>query len=158
MRLIRKDNPLPLVCGYVCERPCESACRRSFVDAPLNIRGIKKFAVDRAHEVPQPPCAPATGKKVCIIGSGPSGLTAAYYLALMGHDITIYEKLEQLGGMLRYGIPDYRLPRELLESEIRSILQLGIKVRPGVDVGVALRMNNFRGIRRCLYLWRSYRQ
>lgn len=136
VRLIRKDNPLPLVCGYVCERPCESACRRSFVDAPLNIRGIKKFAVDRAHEVPQPPCAPATGKKVCIIGSGPSGLTAAYYLALMGHDITIYEKLEQLGGMLRYGIPDYRLPRELLESEIRSILQLGIKVRPGVDVGV----------------------
>ena len=135
VRLIRRDNPFPSVCGFVCEHPCEKRCRRGMVDAPLNIRSIKRYAVDHSSNVPQPPCAPSTGKRVAVVGAGPGGLTTAYYLALMGHDITVYEKRKQLGGMLRYGIPDYRLPRDLLDAEIHSMLQLGIKTRMNVDVG-----------------------
>lgn len=138
VRLIRKDNPFPFVCGYVCEHPCEVVCRRGLVDAPINIRGLKKYAVDHAHDVPQPSCAPPTGKRIGVVGGGPSGLTAAYYLTLMGHEVTIYEKRKQLGGMLRYGIPDYRLPRERLDAEIQSILQLGINVVLNSEVGVAV--------------------
>lgn len=144
VRLIRKDNPFPFVCGYVCEHPCEVVCRRGLVDSPINIRGIKKYAVDNSHEVPQPPCASSTGKKVCVVGAGPSGLTASYYLALMGHEVTVYEKREQLGGMLRYGIPDYRLPRKRLDAEIRSILQLGIKVKLNANVGVNITYKQLR--------------
>lgn len=135
VRLMRKDNPLPLVCAYVCEHPCEHTCRRGWVDAPINIRGLKRFAVDHATYVPQPPVAPPTGKKVGVVGAGPGGLTVAYYLALMGHDVTIYEKREQLGGMLRYGIPNFRLPHDLLDREIQAILELGIHVKNNMDVG-----------------------
>lgn len=135
VKLIRKDNPMPLVCGYICEHPCEARCRRRMVDDAVNIRGLKRFAVDNAGEVPQPKCAEATGKKVAVIGGGPGGLSAAYYLALMGHSVTIYDKRKQLGGMLRYGIPDYRLPRVKLDSEIASILSLGIEVHTEVEIG-----------------------
>src|SRR5699024_618401 len=100
------------------------------------IRALKRYAVDHAGEVPQPPCAPATGKKVAVVGGGPGGLSAAYYLALMGHQVTVFEKRKSLGGMLRYGIPDYRFPRQLLDAEIASILTLGIEVRTSVNVGV----------------------
>ena len=110
VRLIRKDNPMPAVCGLICEHPCEVRCRRTMLDDPINIRGLKRFAVEQAGEVPVPKTAPATGKKVAVIGGGPGGISAAYYLALMGHKVTIYEKEKQLGGMLRYGIPSYRLP------------------------------------------------
>ena len=110
IRLIRKDNPFPSVCGLVCEHPCETHCRRTIVDSPLNIRGIKRFAVDHAGEVPAPPRAPSSGKTVAIVGGGPSGLTAAYFLSLMGHTVTVFERKPKLGGMLRYGIPSYRLP------------------------------------------------
>ena len=88
IRLIRKDNPFPSVCGLVCEHPCETHCRRTIVDSPLNIRGIKRFAVDHAGEVPAPPRAPSSGKTVASVGGGPSGLTAAYFLSLMGHTVT----------------------------------------------------------------------
>ena len=135
VRLIRKDNPLPTACAYICEHPCESRCRRSMVDDPINIRGLKKFAVDQAGDVPQPACAPSTGKKVAIIGGGPSGLSAAYYLQLMGHSATIYEKRKQLGGMLRYGIPSYRFPRTKLDAEIASILSTGVTAKTEVDIG-----------------------
>ena len=91
--------------------------------------------MDTAGDVPQPLCAAPTGKKVAVIGGGPGGLSAAYYLALMGHEVTVYEKRKQLGGMLRYGIPSYRFPRELLDREIQSILSLGITVITEVDVG-----------------------
>ena len=101
VRLIRKDNPFPTACAYICEHPCEARCRRNMVDDAINIRGLKRYAVDHAGVVPQPECAPATGKKVAIIGGGPSGLSCAYYLALMGHGVTVYEEREQLGGMLR---------------------------------------------------------
>lgn len=135
IRLIRKDNPFPSVCGLVCEHPCETHCRRTIVDSPLNIRGIKRFAVDHAGEVPAPPRAPSSGKTVAIVGGGPSGLTAAYFLSLMGHTVTVFERKPKLGGMLRYGIPSYRFPRELLDREIDSILSLGITVITEVDVG-----------------------
>ncbi len=128
VRLIRKDNPLPLVCGYVCEHPCEMYCRRGMVDDPMNIRGLKRFAVDHMEKDYRPNMAPSTGKRVAVVGGGPAGLSAAYYLALMGHDVTIFEARKHLGGMLRYGIPNYRLPRRLLDQEIQWILDCGIHV------------------------------
>ena len=140
IRLIRKDNPMPSTCAYICEHPCEHQCKRKMVDAPLNIRGLKKMAVDHAGDVPVPECGPATGKKVAIIGGGPSGLTAAYYLSLMGHKVTVFEQRKQLGGMLRYGIPNYRLPRKILNAEIASILSTGIEVKKEVSVGKDISM------------------
>lgn len=135
VRLIRKDNPLPSVCGLICEHPCEVRCRRTLMDDPINIRGLKRFAVEHAGDVPVPEPAEATGKKVAVIGGGPGGISAAYYLRLMGHDVTIYEQRKQLGGMLRYGIPSYRLPREALDKEISQLLSTGIHVKTGVTVG-----------------------
>ena len=135
VRLIRKDNPFPSACAYICEHPCEARCRRNMIDDAVNIRGLKRYAVDNAGYVPQPDCAEPTGKKVAVIGGGPSGLSAAYYLALMGHKVTVYEKCAKLGGMLRYGIPNYRLPREVLDAEIASMLALGIDVHVNVNVG-----------------------
>ena len=142
VRLIRKDNPFPIACAYICEHPCEARCRRNMVDDALNIRALKRYAVDQAGDVPQPDCASLfkdcadpTGKKVAVIGGGPGGLSAAYYLALMGHKVTVYEKRKRLGGMMRYGIPSYRLPREKLDQEIQSILSLGIEVHTGISVG-----------------------
>ena len=144
VRLIRKDNPFPTACAYICEHPCESRCRRSMIDDPLNIRGLKKFAVTEAGDVPNPPCAEATGKKIAVIGGGPSGLSAAYYLRLMGHAVTVYEKRKQLGGMLRYGIPSYRFPREKLDAEIASILSTGIEVHTDIDIGKDVTMEQIR--------------
>lgn len=135
VRLIRKDNPFPTVCALICEHPCEGHCRRNMIDAPINIRGMKMFAVDNCSEtVPVPAPMDNTGKRVAIVGGGPSGLTAAYYLALMGHKPTIFEKRKQLGGMLRYGIPSYRLPRQRLDWDIQSILDAGIEVKLNVNV------------------------
>ena len=152
VRLIRKDNPFPTACAYICEHPCEARCRRNMVDDAINIRGLKRYAVDHAGVVPQPECAPATGKKVAIIGGGPSGLSCAYYLALMGHGVTVYEEREQLGGMLRYGIPSYRFPRHLLDAEIASILSLGIEVHTGVTVGKDIWMEDLQKQYDCLYI------
>ena len=135
VRLIRKDNPMPAACAYICEHPCENRCRRNMLDGAINIRGLKRYAVDHAGDVPVPPNAPSTGKKVAVVGGGPSGLSAAYYLALMGHKVTILESHKKLGGMLRYGIPNYRLPRPILDQEIASILSTGIEVQTGIKVG-----------------------
>ena len=152
VRLIRKDNPFPTACAYICEHPCESRCRRNMVDDAINIRGLKRAAVDRAGGVPQPAPAPSTGKRVAVVGGGPSGLSAAYYLSLMGHKVTVYEKRRQLGGMMRYGIPSYRFPREKLDGEIRSILSLGIEVHTEVDIGGDLTLEQLRGQYDALYL------
>ena len=152
VRLIRKDNPFPTACAYICEHPCEARCRRNMVDDAINIRGLKRYAVDHAGVVPQPECAPATGKKVAIIGGGPSGLSCAYYLALMGHGVTVYEEREQLGGMLRYGIPSYRFPREKLDAEIESILSLGIEVHIGVTVGRDIWLEKLEQEYDCIYI------
>lgn len=127
VRLIRKDNPLPLVCGLVCEHPCEMHCRRGMVDDPMNIRGLKRYAVDHAGDY-RPNIKPATGKRVAVVGGGPAGISCAYYLTLMGHKVTIFEQRKHLGGMLRYGIPNYRLPRPDLDGEIQWILDCGIDV------------------------------
>ena len=135
VRLIRRDNPMPTTCDYICEHPCENRCKRTIIDAPVNIRGLKKMAVDNAGIVPVPECEQDTGKKVAIIGGGPGGLSAAYYLALMGHKVTIFEQRKQLGGMLRYGIPNYRFPRKKLDEEIDSILSTGIEVKKNISVG-----------------------
>ena len=152
VRLIREDNPFPTACAYICEHPCEARCRRNMVDDAINIRGMKRYAVDHAGVVPQPECAPATGKKVAIIGGGPSGLSCAYYLALMGHGVTVYEEREQLGGMLRYGIPSYRFPREKLDAEIESILSLGIEVHTGVTVGRDIWLEKLEQEYDCIYI------
>lgn len=125
--MVRKDNPFPTACAFVCEHPCENRCRRTLIDAPINIRGIKKFAVDQlaADQVPTPAPAAPTGKKVAIVGGGPSGLTCAYFCALMGHEVHVLEMRKQLGGMMRYGIPAYRFPRERLDEDIRAIVSSG---------------------------------
>lgn len=127
INLIRKDNPLPTACAMICEHPCEERCRRTLIDAPLNIRGLKKYAVDRvaADKVSVPAPNTATGRHIAIIGGGPAGLTAAYFLGQMGHKVTIYESHDKLGGMLRYGIPNYRFPKERLDEDIRAILSAG---------------------------------
>ena len=135
VRLIRKDNPFPTVCGYVCEHPCEARCRRSMVDDAVNICGIKRFACDHATDTTPPPCAPSTGKRIAVIGGGPGGLSAAYFLSLMGHKVVVYDQRPQLGGMLRYGIPDYRLPQEKLDADIEFILSTGIEVHTDTSIG-----------------------
>ncbi|MDO4182160.1 MAG: NAD(P)-binding protein [Coriobacteriia bacterium] len=134
LRVIRNDNPLPTVCGYVCEHPCELSCRRAMVDSPVNICGLKRFAADNAEAHTPQPNQPSTGKKVAIIGGGPAGLSAAYYLQLMGHACTIFDVRPKLGGMVRYGIPDYRLPQDKLDEDINFILATGVEARTGVAV------------------------
>ncbi|MDF2950807.1 MAG: dependent oxidoreductase [Anaerocolumna sp.] len=138
VNLIRKENPFPTACAMICEHPCEEHCRRSMIDSPLNIRGLKKFAVDQmaADLVPVPEVNVATGRKIAVVGGGPSGMTAAYFLALMGHKVIIYEENVKLGGMLRYGIPNYRFPKDRLDEDIRAILSTGnIDVKYNVTVG-----------------------
>ncbi len=127
IRLIRKDNPFVTACAFVCEHPCEARCRRTLLDAPVNIRGLKKFAVDQlpVDKVSVPERLPDTGRTIAVIGGGPSGLTAAYFLALMGHKVVVFEGRKKLGGMMRYGIPAYRFPRERLDEDIRAILSVG---------------------------------
>lgn len=137
VRQIRKDNPFPTACALICEHPCENYCRRQMIDDPVNIRGIKRYVCDRAGVVPAPECMPSTGKRVAVIGGGPSGLTCAYYLQLMGHQTTVFEEKQYLGGMLRYGIPNYRLPRERLQSDIDCILSTGVEVKLNTRVDSA---------------------
>lgn len=144
IRLIRKDNPFPTTCGFICEHPCELRCRRNMVDDAVNIRGLKRVAADFAGEVEPPKCAPSTGKKIAVLGGGPGGLSAAYYLQLMGHQTTVYEMLPKLGGMLRYGIPNYRLPKERLEDDINAILKTGVEVKYGMKIGEDITIQELR--------------
>lgn len=135
LRVIRNDNPLPTVCGYVCEHPCELTCRRSLEDDAVNICGLKRYAADNAVWSKAPTPLEPTGKTIGIIGGGPAGLSAAYYLELMGHDVTIYDQREKLGGMVRYGIPDYRLPQDKLDADIDFILSTGVKAVTDCTIG-----------------------
>lgn len=144
IRLIRKDNPFPTTCGFICENPCEARCRRNMVDDSINIRGLKRVAADFAGAVEPPECAASTGKKVAVLGGGPGGLSAAYYLQLMGHQATVYEMLPKLGGMLRYGIPNYRLPKERLEDDINAILKTGVEVKHGLKIGKDITIQKLR--------------
>ena len=138
IKMIRKDNPYPTACALICEHPCERRCRRALIDAPVNIRGIKKFAVDSLHsdkvETPKP--SVDTGCRIAVIGGGASGMTCAYFLSLMGHKVTVFEMHKELGGMMRYGIPAYRFPRHRLDEDNRAILSTGnIEVKCNTYVG-----------------------
>lgn len=144
VRLIRKDNPFPSACAYICEHPCEARCRRNMLDSSVNIRGLKRYAVDNAGVVPAPVCGPSTGKRVAIVGGGPSGLSAAYYLQLMGHSCTVFELRPKLGGMLRYGIPNYRFPRERLQEDIDCILSTGVEIKYNTKIGESLTIDDLR--------------
>lgn len=144
IRLIRKDNPFPTTCGFICEHPCEARCRRNMMDDAVNIRGLKRVAADFAGEVDPPEPAKSTGKTVAVLGGGPGGMSAAYYLQLMGHQVTIYEMLPKLGGMLRYGIPNYRLPKERLDQDIEAILKTGVEVKHGLKIGKDISIQELR--------------
>lgn len=135
IKLIRKDNPLPTTCAYICEHPCEDRCRRAMIDSPVNIRGIKRVAADLSGKVDPPKNFKSTVKEIAIIGGGPAGLSAAYYLQLMGHQTTIFEMMPKLGGMLRYGIPNYRLPKNRLDDDIEAILKTGVKIIHNKKIG-----------------------
>ncbi|MGO5052556.1 NAD(P)-binding protein [Lachnospiraceae bacterium LCP25S3_G4] len=144
IRLIRKDNPFPTTCGFICEHPCEARCRRNMMDSAINIRGLKRMAADHAGKVAPPACAVSTGKKVAIVGGGPGGLSTAYYLQLMGHQVTVFEMLPKLGGMLRYGIPNYRLPKDRLDDDINAILETGVEVKHGLRIGKDITIQSLR--------------
>ncbi len=137
--LIKEMLPLPGVLGRVCPRPCEEPCRRVQIDGkPVAICALKRFAADKAAEsgLPtQPEPKPATGKRVAVVGAGPSGLSAAYYLALEGHKVTLLESAKEAGGMLRFGIPPYRLPNHVLDQEIDDILSLGVELKTNQRMG-----------------------
>ncbi len=137
--VIKERNPLPLICGRVCPAPCEGGCRRAAIeDEPVHHNYLKRFVADWEMKLPGrklPPILPDTGKRVAIVGGGPCGLSAAYYLRRLGHHPTILESKPELGGMLRYGIPEYRLPKQVLDYEIEDILELGVEVERGVAFG-----------------------
>ncbi|MEJ2520107.1 MAG: NADH-ubiquinone oxidoreductase-F iron-sulfur binding region domain-containing protein [Desulfuromonadales bacterium] len=135
---IRNYMPIAAVCGRVCPHPCESACRRDLVDEPISIMVLKRVASDHEwmhnHQPPMQP-KPPTGKKVMVVGAGPAGLTCAYYLALEGHQVKIIDMLQEPGGTVAVGIPDYRMPRDLLQREADIIAALGVEIEYGVKLG-----------------------
>ncbi|MBQ7595115.1 MAG: FAD-dependent oxidoreductase, partial [Clostridia bacterium] len=138
IKLIKNKISLPASIGRVCPHPCETACRRKNVDEPINIAQLKAFAADMDLNSDSyiPDCKPDTGKSVAIIGGGPAGLTAAYYLRQLGHSVKVYDMMEKMGGMLRYGIPQYRLPKEVLDKEIEIIEKTGVQMVNGKKLGV----------------------
>ncbi|MDP3954987.1 MAG: FAD-dependent oxidoreductase, partial [bacterium] len=143
LALIRETLPFPGVIGRICTRPCEPACNRGLADEPVAICALKRFVADwelgqprgvgaTMHSAPKPP---STGKRVAVIGSGPAGLTCAYELVRLGHDVTVFEALPAAGGMLRVGIPEYRLPRNILDGEIAALEKAGVKIRTNMALG-----------------------
>jgi heterodisulfide reductase subunit A len=143
--LIRETNPFPSACGRVCYAPCEGVCNRGQLDFPLAIRDLKRSAVDRFDlDALEPPQVTKTERKVAVIGAGPAGLSCAHDLALEGHDVTVFETLPKPGGMLRYAIPEYRLPKTELDKEIGYIQRLGVKIECGVEIGRNLDITTLR--------------
>lgn len=153
--LVRKDNPFPAICGRVCTHPCESKCRRAQLDEPVAICDLKRYAADYffANEEPHMDLVfPKKSESVGVIGAGPSGLTAAYYLARLGYGVTVYEALPVAGGMLASGIPQYRLPREILAKEIRMIEQVGVKIELNCEVGRDIKFDDLRARHHAVYV------
>ena len=146
-RRLMEDNPMPAIHGRVCYHPCESACNRGRLDEPVGIRAVERFLGDLAiKERWQVPCASSTGKKVLIVGAGPSGLSAAYHLTRMGHRVTIHEGSDKVGGMMRYGIPSYRLPRDVVDAEVGRMEAMGVTIRLKTkvkDLDAAIREGGF---------------
>ena len=137
VKLIKENNPLPVVCGRICPHPCEAQCRRGLVDEAIGINPLKRFSseYELEHGPFMPETKPDTGKKVAIVGGGPAGLSAAYFLRQQGHAVDIHETLPELGGMVRYGIPRFRLPWDKLDKEISAIIDLGVKVHHNQRLG-----------------------
>ncbi|MGN0732918.1 MAG: FAD-dependent oxidoreductase [Emergencia sp.] len=152
LALIKKDNPLPAVCGHVCNRRCEDACTRGEIDEAVAIDEVKRFVAERdlnaeTRYIPKPVIPSLRGgfsEKIAIIGAGPAGLSCAYYLALTGYKPTVFEKNEEPGGMLRYGVPSYKLEKELLAAEIDVIREMGVEIRCGVEVGRDITIEDLR--------------
>ena len=147
VKIIKDKIPLPASVGRVCPHPCENDCRRGLVEQPLSIAYLKAFAADNdlASENPfKPEVAASTGKKVAIVGGGPAGLTAAYQLAVKGHAVTVLDMMPEMGGMLRYGIPEYRLPKAVLAAEVASIAALGVEMKNNVKVGTDVTLESLR--------------
>lgn len=161
LKLIKNKIPLPASIGRVCPHPCEKACRRGKVEEPVNIVQLKSFAADLDLKGDSyiPECASKTGKKVAIVGGGPAGLTSAYYLALLGHEVTVFDMMDKMGGMLRYGIPQYRLPKEVLDSEIKLIEKTGVRLCNNVKLGKDITLENLRSVNDAVILapgaWKS---
>lgn len=164
VQTIRMRNPLPLACGRVCPHPCEKECRRGIEDEPVSINQLKRFVADyemnTGSRIPIT-CAPDTGKKVAVIGGGPAGLSCAFFLRRIGHQVDIFEAMPELGGITRYGIPEYRLPKKVLAWEIQGILDLGIKaftrVKFGVDFGLgSLMASGYQAVFLGIGAWEDY--
>lgn len=162
VQVIKDSNPFPVVCGRVCPHPCEAQCRRNLVDKPVAINYVKRFVADWDISQDQPwipKKKPSTGKKIAIVGAGPSGLSAAYYSAINGHDVTVFERQQYAGGMMRYGIPEYRLPKATLEKEIDIIRSLGVKIMTGKALGTHISLADLNKDFDCVYLaigsWRA---
>ena len=147
VEIIKQKIPIPASIGRICPHPCEANCRRRFVEEPLSIAYLKAFAADNdlsSEECFVPEKAEPTGKKVSIIGGGPAGLTAAYYLTLSGHEVTVFDSMPEMGGMLRYGIPEYRLPKNVLKKEISLIENLGVLMKNNVSIGKDISFEEIR--------------
>ncbi|MCS7216584.1 MAG: FAD-dependent oxidoreductase [Candidatus Bipolaricaulota bacterium] len=160
LKLLYEKLPLPATLGRICPAPCEDACRRQIVEEPIQIRRIKRFLGELGLDY-VPPVGPATGFRVAVVGSGPAGLSAAYFLRRQGHAVVVFEARERLGGMLRYGIPVFRLPHEVLDREIEVLRRMGIEFRTGVALGRDLTLadleRDFHAVFLGLGAWKSRR-
>jgi len=148
LKLIKERLPLAASIGRVCPHPCEDACRRKLVEEPVSILNLKRFAADIDLCNPEPylpHIAPPTGKSVAVIGGGPGGLSCAFFLAQMGHSVTVYEAMPKMGGMLRYGIPEYRLPKEIVDKEVALIEKMGVVYKNNVRIGMDITLESIRG-------------
>lgn len=162
LALIKEYMPIPASIGRVCPHPCETACRRQLVEEPIAIAQLKYFVADKDLESPEPylpEIAPPTGKKVAVVGAGPAGLTAAYFLARAGIRVTVYDAMPEGGGMLRYGIPEYRLPKTILDQEIELIEKMGVEfiynTRVGVDISLDYLKENYDAVFLGIGAWES---
>ncbi|MEG2212751.1 MAG: FAD-dependent oxidoreductase, partial [Clostridiales bacterium] len=162
LKLIKEQIPLPASIGRVCPHPCETACRRKLVEEPISILNLKRYAadIDLASAAPYlPDCAAESGYRIAVVGGGPGGLSAAYYLAIAGHSVTIFDAMPKMGGMLRYGIPEYRLPKEVLDQEIALIAAMGVtmqnKVKIGRDITIASLREDFDAVLVAIGAWTS---
>ncbi len=147
-KVIQEENPFPMVCGRVCHHPCEGKCNRGKIEEPIAIRSLKRFASDYVLETegifPVPEIEEGNGKKIAVIGSGPSGLTCAFYLRKLGYEVTIFEKLPVAGGMLTVGIPEYRLPKNLLQEEINVIKSMGVEIITNIKIGEDISLSELK--------------